>query len=206
MNIFNMINCRILDPVVTPMQDIPEGATEEETAELVEANKEANAHQFNIFTRFYQNWWFWIILFAELNVQFFMVGYEAMGYFFGTTPLTFSMHMTAVALGLGSWAICAIIKLTGPKLINAMPEMGEDIEALEKAKGISNAAHNSVQIVDKEEEEDEEKDTEMEHTDSQQEEEGLPASETNGVMPQDLQSSPCAVKRKCKPISQWTSW
>jgi len=65
MNIFNMINCRVLDPIPQPVPEIDdEEGNEEERAEIIAANKPS----FNIFTRFYQNWWFWIILFAELNV------------------------------------------------------------------------------------------------------------------------------------------
>lgn len=128
MNLFNMVNCRIVDAIPTPMPDEGE-ATPEELEEIREANKP----KFNIFSRPFANFWFWIILFAEFNVQFFMVGYNAVGNFFNTTPLSFSMHLTALFLGLGTWAICALIKLTGPKLINAMPEMGEDEDALERA-------------------------------------------------------------------------
>merc|ERR1719275_44627 len=73
-----------------------------------------------------------------------MVGYKVIGNFFNTTPLSFSMHMTALGLGLGSWAICALIKLTGPKLVNAMPEFGEDKEALHRARAYSNRASNAV--------------------------------------------------------------
>lgn len=55
-----------------------------------------------------------------------------------------SMHFTALFLGLGSWAVCAIAKLTGPKLINAMPEFGEDEEALEKAQNFNKRAMAKV--------------------------------------------------------------
>ena len=54
------------------------------------------------------------------------------------------MHMTALGLGLGSWAICALVKLTGPKLINAMPEFGEDAEALHRARRFSSKASGAV--------------------------------------------------------------
>jgi Ca2+ transporting ATPase len=133
MNLFNMVNCRLVDPIPQPE---PEG----EDAEVLAEFRANNRPRFNIFTRPFGNWWFWIVLFAELNVQFFMVGYKAVGNFFNTTPLSFSMHMTALGLGLGSWGICALIKLTGPRLIAAMPEVGEDAEALERARGFSTKA------------------------------------------------------------------
>ena len=139
MSIFNMVNCRLVDPIP---QEEPEAG--ELTAEELADFRAANTPRFNIFARPFANMWFWIILFAELNVQFLMVGYKAIGNFFNTTPLSFSMHMTALGLGLGSWAICALIKLTGPKLVNAMPEFGEDKEALHRARAYSNRASNAV--------------------------------------------------------------
>lgn len=75
-----------------------------------------------------------------------MVGYEGLGYFFTTTPLSFSMHMTAIGLALGSVAVSSIIKVTGPKMVMMMPEMGEDAEALEKAKTFSDNAQNAAAI------------------------------------------------------------
>lgn len=141
MNLFNMVNCRLVDPIPQPEPEAGE-LTAEELAEFRAANKP----KFNIFARPFQNFWFWIILFAEFNLQFFMVGYQAIGELFNTTPLSFSMHMTALGLGLGSWAICALIKLTGPKLINAMPEFGEDAEALHRAKAFSARASRTMDI------------------------------------------------------------
>ena len=36
---------------------------------------EANKPQFNIFTRFWSNQWFWIIFFFEINIQLLIIGY-----------------------------------------------------------------------------------------------------------------------------------
>jgi len=141
MNLFNMVNCRLIDPIPQPEPEAGE-VTPEELEEIRRANKPS----FNIFQRPFANFWFWIVFFAELNVQFFMIGYKAIGNFFNTTPLSFSMHMTALGLALGSWAVCALIKLTGPKLIAAMPEFGEDAEALERAKSISDRAGQVVSV------------------------------------------------------------
>ena len=63
-----------------------------------------------------------------------MVGYPRVGKLFTTTPITFGMHMTAVGLGLGSWALAAIMKVTGKKFVEAMPTFGEGEEALQAAK------------------------------------------------------------------------
>ena len=77
-------------------------------------------------------------------MQFFMVGYQALGYFFTSTPLSLSAHLVALMLGLGTWAVSALVKLTGPKLLAAMPEFGEDKEALDRAEAVSNAAATAV--------------------------------------------------------------
>lgn len=60
--------------------------------------------------------------------------------------MTPGMHITAFCLGLGSWIIAAIVKATGPKMINAMPEFGEDEAALESAKSRISQASNAVAI------------------------------------------------------------
>ena len=135
MNLFNMINCRVLDAM-------PVRAEIEESS--IEEASQKNKPNFNIFTRPFNNFWFWIIFFGELNVQMLMVGYAWLGVFFTTTPLTFGMHMTAVGLGLGSWAVCALTKLTGDKTINAMPEFGEDEKALQAAQERTSRASSMI--------------------------------------------------------------
>lgn len=135
MNLFNMINCRVLDPIPAEQSPIEEMSIEEQNQ-----LKEASKPSFNIFTRPFSNLWFWIIFFAELNIQYTMVGYVITGRFFNTTPMTTGMHFTALGLGLGSWAISALVKLSGDKVTNAMPQFGEDKEALEKAKGFADRA------------------------------------------------------------------
>jgi len=140
MNLFNMVNCRVLDPIPQPVPDLGEDVDAEDRQALIDANKP----NFNIFHRMFDNLWFWIVIMAELNVQFLMVGYMGLGSFFGTTPLTFSMHMTALGLGIGSWLVCMLIKISGPKLVHAMPDVNEDTEALERARAFSSRAHNSV--------------------------------------------------------------
>lgn len=135
MNLFNMINCRVLDAM--PVRaEIEESSIEEASMK--------NKPNFNIFTRPFNNFWFWIIFFGELNVQMIMVGYAWLGVFFTTTPLTFGMHMTAVGLGIGSWAVCALTKLTGDKTINAMPEFGEDEKALQAAQERTSRASSMI--------------------------------------------------------------
>lgn len=85
MNLCNLVNCRKLSG---------------------EVDKE-----FNIVERIHHNWWFLIVLLAELNVQYFMVGIGS-GAVFQTTDLTLSQHLTAVFLGMGSWGVAAAVKAT----------------------------------------------------------------------------------------------
>ena len=120
MNLFNMVNCRVLGSM--PARSVP---IEESSLNEV-AHTGTDGREFNIFVRIHHNWWFLIILFAELNIQYIMVGYNVFAPLFTTTPITFSMHLTAVLLGLGSWAIAALTKLTPAKLVYAMPVFGED--------------------------------------------------------------------------------
>lgn len=120
MNLFNMVNCRVLGSM--PARPVP--IEESSLNEVVHTG--TDGREFNIFVRIHHNWWFLIILFAELNIQYIMVGYNFFTPLFSTTPLYFSMHLTAVLLGLGSWAIAALTKLTPAKLVYAMPVFGED--------------------------------------------------------------------------------
>lgn len=85
----------------------------------------------------FQNFWYWIIFFGEMNLQFFMVGYGGLlGAIFQTTPMTFGMHMTALSFGLGSWILAAIMKFTGAKMLRCMPEFGEGEEALASSMSV----------------------------------------------------------------------
>ena len=99
MNIFNMFNCRVL--------------TSEE------------AKEYNVFSRLYSNWWFLIILLFELNVQVAIAGYPSVGKIFGTTPLTFAMHMTAIGAGLFTFVVAAIAKATPDSWLESFPKVPE---------------------------------------------------------------------------------
>lgn len=50
--------------------------------------------------------------------------------------MTFGMHMTAVGFGIGSWILAAIMKCTGAKILNCMPEFGEGEEALASSASV----------------------------------------------------------------------
>ena len=152
MNMFNMINCRVLDQMPEVVDNSQSEIADDSAAE--EGEKIAG-REFNIFFRPFQNFWYWIVFFGELNLQFVMVGYGGvLGAIFQTTPMTFGMHMTAIAFGIGSWILAAIIKTTGIKLLNCMPEFGEGEEALEKSAGVRSgeAFKSKGKVTDGEEE------------------------------------------------------
>jgi hypothetical protein len=127
MNLFNMFNCRVLGSMPVARPSIEESSVNEIQ------HTGTDGKEFNIFARLHHNWWFLIILLAEVNIQYLMVGYNSVGMLFTTTPITLGMHLTAVLLGLGSWGICALTKLTGERLVLAMPLFGEDQATLDAA-------------------------------------------------------------------------
>lgn len=124
MNLFNMINCRQLDDETIPKASV------ESQVELANNFKP----KLNMFARPFSNWWFWIIFFIECNVQLVMVGYPITGKLFTTTQLTLKMHLTAIGLGVGTWVVATIMRVTGQKMLRIMPQIGEDEAALQKAQ------------------------------------------------------------------------
>lgn len=99
MNLFNMVNCRVLPS----QQD----------------------SCFNVFKNLTANWWFWIIFLFELNFQYFLVGYAGFGYVFTTTPLTLKMHLAALGFGIGSLVIGALMKFTPVEWAENLPKIKE---------------------------------------------------------------------------------
>jgi magnesium-transporting ATPase (P-type) len=85
MNLFNMINCRVLG-VLPPAKK--KGATADSVVLNESEDSEASRRELNVFVRFFDNWWFLIILLVELNLQFIMVQYDGIGVVMLTTPLT----------------------------------------------------------------------------------------------------------------------
>ena len=54
-----------------------------------------------------------------------MTGYPSVGKIFGTTPLTWAMHLTAVGAGLGTFVVAAIAKATPDSWLEAFPKVPE---------------------------------------------------------------------------------
>ena len=88
MNVINLFNCRIIggDPAL--------GKT-----------------SYNIFKNIFANWWFLIVVFAELNFQYAIVSYPVLKEMFGCAKITPGMHVTAWLCGIGSLGIGALSKL-----------------------------------------------------------------------------------------------
>ena len=64
--------------------------------------------------------------------------------------------MTAVSFGIGSWILAAIMKTTGNKLLECMPEFGEGEEALAKSEQVASGdAFKRKQAMGEDEEEEE---------------------------------------------------
>lgn len=99
MNLFNMVNCRVLGSKSDP--------------------------QYNIVSGIHRNWWFLIVLLAEFNMQFLLVGYPSLGLLFSTTPLTVGMHVTALLLGFGSLGVAAAVKATPYEWTDKFPSIKE---------------------------------------------------------------------------------
>lgn len=85
MCITNMFNCRVLP---------------------TENNK-----GLNIFTNIFGNYWFLIVVLAELNIQIALIGFPVIGVVFSTTPLTLAMQLTAIGCALGSLLVGLLLKL-----------------------------------------------------------------------------------------------
>jgi len=86
MNVANMFNCRVLPSL--------------------------RRRELNIFANIFGNYWFLIVVLAELNIQYAMTGYPYFGVIFGCTPITYQMHLFAAAAAFGSLLVGFITKLT----------------------------------------------------------------------------------------------
>lgn len=115
MNLFNMWNCRVLPT--------------NEKKEL------------NIFSRIQNNWWFVIIFFGEVNMQYFMTSYNWVGVIFDSTPPTLAMQMTSLGVALGSWLVALSVKYIPAKYFNWF-DMPEEENAAGKSR--LNAVLNSA--------------------------------------------------------------
>ena len=68
--------------------------------------------ELNVFANIFDNYWFVIIVLAELNVQIAITSYPSLCQIFNTTPITFGMHMTALGCATGSLVVGYLLNLS----------------------------------------------------------------------------------------------
>jgi hypothetical protein len=81
MNLFNAFNCRKIQP-----------------------------KEYNIFSRFFNNFLFLFIVAGEFFLQYLMITIG--GKIFRTTPLPFTLFITSVAFGVGTLIVGVLLKTT----------------------------------------------------------------------------------------------
>lgn len=77
--------------------------------------------EFNIFSNFFNNFWFFAILTVEFVATWFMITLGSK--IFRAVLLTFPMLITAFAFGVGTLLVAAAVKATPPELAEKMPEL-----------------------------------------------------------------------------------
>ena len=77
--------------------------------------------EFNIFSNFFNNFWFFIILAIEFTATWFMITLGSK--IFRSVLLTFPMMITAISFGIGSWIVAAAVKATPPEFAEKIPEL-----------------------------------------------------------------------------------
>jgi len=84
-------------------------------------SRKLGVKDFNIFSNFFNNYWFFIILAIEFAVTWFMVTLGSK--IFRTVILDWKMFISVIAFGLGSWGVAAAVKATPPELAEKIPEL-----------------------------------------------------------------------------------
>jgi magnesium-transporting ATPase (P-type) len=97
---------------------------------------------FNIFERFFNNFWFLVVLAGEFVAQFFIV--ELGGIIFRTAPLPWDMQICAISFGVGSLIIGAALKATPPEWVEKIPVIINE-EATEEGNDLLSKVHKRVQ-------------------------------------------------------------
>jgi hypothetical protein len=105
MNLFNMFNCRVMNC--------------EENAPGAEAPKK----DFNVFARLHKNWWFPLILLAELNIQYAIVSYPGIRSVFGICSITPVQHIVAFFLGISVLGVGALARLVNSSFTEKLPNI-----------------------------------------------------------------------------------
>jgi len=116
MNLFNMLNCR----VVNGEENQPRNEGEE-----------APKKEFNIFARLNKNWWFPIVMLAELNIQYAIMSYPGIRGVFGICSITPMHHIVAACLGVTTLGVGALARLINSDFTEKLPNI-EKIDVNDK--------------------------------------------------------------------------
>lgn len=84
-------------------------------------SRKLGVKEFNIFSNFFNNFWFFIILAIEFAATWFMVTLGSK--IFRSVLLTFPMLITVFAFGIGSLLVAAAVKATPPEMADKIPEL-----------------------------------------------------------------------------------
>jgi len=84
-------------------------------------SRKLGVKEFNIFSNFFNNYWFFIIVAVEFAVTWFMVTLGSK--IFRTVIIDWKMFITVISFGLGSWVVAAGVKATPPELAEKIPEL-----------------------------------------------------------------------------------
>ena len=77
--------------------------------------------EFNIFSNFFNNFWFFIIIAIEFAATWFMVTLGSK--IFRSVLLSFPMLISVIAFGVGSWLVTLGVKATPPEMAEKIPEL-----------------------------------------------------------------------------------
>lgn len=84
-------------------------------------SRKLGLREFNIFSNFFNNKWFFIILGIEFAITWFMVTLGSK--IFRAVLLTFPMFITAISFGIGSLVVAAAVKATPAEWTEKLPEL-----------------------------------------------------------------------------------
>lgn len=143
MNLFNMLNCRVLGKMPPKVR---KNASVDSIVLNESDDSEASRRELNIFTRFFDNWWFLIILLVEINLQLIMVQYSGTGLIFITTPLTFGQNLTAILIGAGSLLVALGVKFLPERFLKKLPVISEDERSLRKTQEAINKRSSFAEL------------------------------------------------------------
>jgi len=140
-NITVSYNVTVIDTTTDPGHSHPQGAPTERmmhytllfaTFMMMTIFNQINCRklgfdEFNVFAGFFNNFYFLFILLAEIAFTWFMVEFPLTGIIFRTTPLPWTMVITAFSFGIGTLLVAPLVKLTPERwLLHIKLQLQED--------------------------------------------------------------------------------